>query len=167
MFGWLRKRKQTPRPEDTEAYKLGQRAADSMTADLDAFMRTRFDPSFDAFLGVLRDCFERTFDRPEAPPITLASIEYKSFLENVEELRTKMPPEISAALSGWRDLSDDMGIMRAGFQRLIDSRVESFMTNLTTAGLQMFTDMADRLKEADDRWRAANPEKADQFPRYE
>jgi hypothetical protein len=54
-------------------------------------MRTRFDPAFDAYLGVLRDCFERTFDRPEAPPIVLARIEYGSFLEDVDELRAKMP----------------------------------------------------------------------------
>ena len=134
-----------------------------MTADLDAFMRTRFDRTFDAYLGVLRDCFDRAFDGPEAPPITLARIEFKIFRENVDELRSKMVPEISATLSGWRDLSDEMG-MRVHFQRLIDHRIETFTTNLTTAGLQMFLGMADRLEEADDRWRAANPEKAAQFP---
>jgi hypothetical protein len=149
--------------QETEAYKLGQNAAQGLVTELDSFMRTRFDPVFDAYLEVLRDCFERTFDRPEAPPIVLARVEYSSFLENVDELRAKMPPDISAALGDWRDLSEEMS-MQEGFQRLIDSRVENFMSNLTAAGLQMFLDMADRLKVADDRWRAANLEKAARFP---
>jgi hypothetical protein len=40
----------------------------------------------------------------------------------------------------------------------------SYSQELTAAGLQMFLDMVDRLKVADDRWRAANPEKAARFP---
>jgi hypothetical protein len=161
MFGWLRKREKKIPVEQTEAYKLGRRAGDSMAADLDRFMRARFEPAFNGYLGVLRDRFETTFDSPDAPPIILARIEYKIFLENVDELRDKMSPEISAAMSGW--LNIDEGV-RADFQRLIEHTIETYRSDLKMAGLNLFLETVDRLKEADDRYRAANPEKSAQYP---
>jgi hypothetical protein len=157
MFGWFRKQK-----KQTEAYKLGKSAAESMVADLDRFMRLRFDPVYHEYLKVLRGRFEGAFNPPEAPPIIVARIEYKIFLENVDELRQKMPPDINMAMRKWRDLSDETGI-RAEFNQLVDNRVETFMSNLTADGLKMFLDLADGLKAADDRWRAEHPDKSAQF----
>jgi hypothetical protein len=148
MFDWVPKREKRIPREQTEALKLRQRVLDGIAADLDSLMRARFDPTFKAHLELLRRSFDRTFDHPEALPITLARIEYKIFLEKVDELRAKMQREISAALSVWRDQCDEMGI-REPFRRLTDHRLETFTSNLTTAGLQMFVDMADRLKEAE------------------
>ena len=154
------RKKQAP-----EAYKLGQRAADGMVADLDRFMRLRFDPVRANYLKVLRDGFDRSFDPPEAPPMIMARIEYNSFLENVDVLLQKMPPEITTAMREWRDLSDKMGLgARAQFNQIVNHRVETFMSNLRSSGLQMFLDLADGLKAADDRWRAAHPEMSAQFP---
>jgi hypothetical protein len=147
MFDWIRKREKSIPIEQTEAFKLRQRVLGGIAADLDSLMRTRLDQTFKTYLELLRRSFERTSDHPEAPHITLARIEYKIFLENVDELRSKMQPEISAALSVWRDQCDEMGI-REPFQRLIDRRFDSFVSNLTTAGLQMFVDIA-RLKETE------------------
>jgi hypothetical protein len=164
MFGSLQKREKSISVEHTAACKLRQRVLDGIAADLESVMRTRFDPTFKAYHELLRGCFDRTFDQLEAPPIALARIEYKIFLEKVDELRSKMQPEISAALSVWRDeWCDKMGIQKP-LQHLIDHRVETFSSNLTAAGLQMFVDIADRLKEADDRWRVANPVSAAEFP---
>jgi hypothetical protein len=156
MFGWLRKK-------EVDLFRLGQDAANGLAADLNSFMHSRFDPVFNSNLGVLRDCFERTFNQPEAPPIVLARIEYNSFLENVEELCAKMPPDIAAALAGWGDVYEQLGWVE-DFRRLINNRVENFMTDLAAAGHQMFIDMAGRLKVADDQWRAEHPQKAARFP---
>jgi hypothetical protein len=163
MFGWLRRRKGDIPVEQTDAFQVrAQRAVEGMTADLEAFMDARFDPSFNRYLGVLRDRFEAAFDCPDAPPIIIARIEYKIFLENIDDLRSKMLSEISA-MSEWRDILDEVG-MGVHFKKLVDHRVHNFMMNLKTAGLQIFLDSADRLREADDRWRAANPGKAAEFP---
>jgi hypothetical protein len=163
MFAWFRKREKKAPVEQTEAYKLGRGAAETMIADLDRFMCLRFGPVRDEYLKVLRNCFERSFNRPEAPPIIIARIEFKIFSENVDELRQKLPVDINAAMRDWRDWSDEMGI-RTVFDKLVNNRVEMFMSNLTTDGLQMFLDLADGLKAADDRWRAAHPKKSAQFP---
>jgi hypothetical protein len=156
MFNWLRKR-------EANLFRLGQDAANGSAADLDSLMHARFDPVFNSYLEMLRDSFERTFNQSEAPPIVLAGIEYNSFLENVEELCAKMPPDIAAALAGWRDVYERLGGVE-DLRRLINNRVENFMTDLTAAGHQMFIDMAVRLKVADDQWRAENPQKAARFP---
>jgi hypothetical protein len=148
MFDWVPKREKSIPLEQIEALKLRQRVLDGIAADLDSLMRARFDPTFKAYLELLRRSFDRSFDHPEAHPITLARIEYKIFLENVDDLRSQMQREISAALSVWRDQCDEMGI-REPFRRLTDHRLETFTSNLTTAGLQMFVDMADRLKDAE------------------
>ena len=51
MFDWLRKGKRE-RPEESEAYKLGQQAFQSMAADLEVFVESRFNPTFHATLNV-------------------------------------------------------------------------------------------------------------------
>jgi hypothetical protein len=163
MFGWFRKRDKKAPVEQTEAYRLGRRAAETMIADLDRFMGRHFDPVRDECLKVLRNCFERSFNPPQAPPIIIARIEFKIFSENIDELRQKVPVHINEAMHDWRDWSDEMGL-RAEFNQLVNDRVETFISNLTSDSLQMFLDLADDLKAADDRWRAAHPEKSAQFP---
>ena len=59
------RREPGPRPEDSEAYKMGQQAANSMTADLDAWMTSRFKPVFENYLGVLRGCIQKCFGRDD------------------------------------------------------------------------------------------------------
>ena len=163
MFGWLRNREKKVPAEQTEAFKLGRKAAASAAADLDRFMRRRFEPVHSGYLKVLRDRIERSFNPPEAPPIIMARIEYKCFLESVDELRQKMPPEILAALREWANVADQIG-NREQFNELINNRVENYMSKLKTDGVQMLLDLVVSLKAADDRWRAANPEKSAQFP---
>jgi hypothetical protein len=117
MFDWLWKRGTKVPAQETKTYKLGQNAAQGLVADLDSFMRTRFDSVFDGYLGVLRDCFERPSTVPRHRP------SYSLESNTTASWRTltsfaKMPPDITAALSGWRDLSDELG-KREDFQRLI------------------------------------------------
>jgi hypothetical protein len=160
MFGWFKKQS---RPEDTEAYKQGKRMVESMTADLQQFMSTRFDPVFDGYVGALTERFETVYDNDEAPPIILARIEFDIFNDHVRELREKMGAEVNAAMREWLETADLIG-GRSDFQKLIDTTIGSFQDRLTMTGLQAFIDRADDLKVADDKWRKANPERAAQFP---
>ena len=117
MFGWFRKRDKKGPVDQSEAYRLGRRAAETMIADLDRFMGRHFDPVRDEGLKVLRNCFERSFNPQQAPPIIIARIEFKIFSENMEELRQKVPVHINEAMHDWRDWSDEMGL-RAEFNQL-------------------------------------------------
>ena len=162
MFKWLKRKKAIP-PEQTEAYQLGRRAAESMAGDLDAYMRRRFDPVFEDYLNVLRGTVQRCFRSDEAPPLTLAGIEYQIFLENVEEMKPKMKVEISDALAEWSRTFDEIG-MQSEVEVLIESRIDQFCTDLSLAGLKLLTDYAEGLKDADIQWRKANPVAAADFP---
>ena len=101
--------------------------------------------------------------RCDAVAIIVARIEYKVFLENIDELRGKMMGEITATLSGWLDLADQMQ-MRDKFTELTQANVDKFCRKLSETGLQRLLDMAHALKLADDQWRAANPELSAKFP---
>jgi hypothetical protein len=160
MFGWF---KGKPKAEDTEAYKMGQRFVQAVNADLDRFMTARFDSAFTGYLNVLNDCFDRVYDRPEAPPITLARIEFSSFNENVADMRGQMASEVNAAMAEWIETASSMGLGE-DIQYLIDATIGKFHERLLLTGLQAFIDRADDLKAADIKWRQANPELAAQFP---
>jgi hypothetical protein len=162
MFNWFRREKPVP-IEQTDAYRFGQRTGDSMAADLDAFVTRRFDPVSKNYLDVLRGCLETVFDDDKAPPLVLARIEYKIFLENVEEMRPKMLAEINSAMSEWIDVAEQTGI-RPVLQQLIDHRIGNFTEQLTVEGLDLLLAYVERLKLADEQWRARNPQRAAEFP---
>jgi hypothetical protein len=160
MFGWFKKQ---PRPEDTEAFKIGQRSVDSMNADLQRFMSARFNPAFDGYIGVLNDQFDTVHGDDDAPPITLARIHFQIFNDNVQKLRGQMNDEVNAAMSEWLEYAEQLGV-KDDFQQLINASIGSFQERLTLTGLQAFLDRADDLKAADSSWRQANPERAAEFP---
>jgi hypothetical protein len=158
MFGWFKKQ---PRTENTEAYKLGQQAGESMAADLEHFMSSRYEPAFKAFMRVLSDRFDTVYGSDDLPPITLARIEFKIFNDQVQEMREDMAGEITFAMRGWLEVDNVIG---AQFRLLIDKTIRDFQDRLTMSGIQAFLDRADDLKAADIKWRRANPERAAQFP---
>lgn len=132
-----------------------------MAADLQQFMASRFDPAFKAYMRVLNDCFDAVYHSDDAPPITLARIEFKIFNDQVGGLREDMAGEINVAMRGWLELDEAMG---GQFRRSIDKTIKDFQDRLTMTGLQAFLDRADDLKAADIKWRRANPAPAAQFP---
>jgi hypothetical protein len=160
MFGWFKK---TPKVEDTEAYNMGQRFIESVNADLEHFMTWRFKSAFDGYLKILNDRFDSAYDSPEAPPITLARIDFNSFRENVQKMRPKMTVEVESGISQWLEAASKMGL-RDDIQKLIDGTVGNFQERLTLTGMKAFIGRADDLKIADIKWRQANPELAAQFP---
>lgn len=132
-----------------------------MAADLQHFMSSRFDPAFKAYIRLLNECFEAAYGNDDAPPITIARIEFKIFNDQVGGLREDMAREINVAMRGWLEIDDAMG---GQFRRLIDKTISNLQDRLTITGLQAFLDRADDLKAADIKWRRTNPERASQFP---
>jgi hypothetical protein len=165
LLRWVRSffPKKGARPELTEPHKLGKNTAQSMVDDLHRFMDARFKPAFDGYLGVLRSCFEKCIDPKDAPPIVMARIEYKSFLENVDEMKPKMLGDIEAGMRGWLEAFDETS-MRVETVRLFNKYVDDFAHNLTLKGVEVFIEMADQLKLADDKWRATHPQISARFP---
>jgi hypothetical protein len=162
VFGWFRKKAVT-REQDTEAFKLGRRMAAEAVSAFEKVMESRFGHLHDDFLDVLRGAFQTDIQRTDAPPMTSARINYKIFLKNVEGLKPQMNAEIAAYMSGWLETADEAGI-RPQLEQFFQQEVGNFCGGLTIDGLKLFTDYAIPLKDADDAWRKANPELAENFP---
>jgi hypothetical protein len=137
---------------------MGRQAGDAFAADLQSMMDVRFKPVMEACLGVIQGQLNKCLTPTDGPPLVVARIEYKIFLDHVEEMRGKMLNEIPATLSQWLDVADQMQL-RDTFMQLIHFNVDKFCRELTETGLQRFLDMAQALKLADDQWRVANPER--------
>lgn len=161
MFGWFRKNeKQVPVENIVGPYELGRRTAESANADIEAYMQARFYPG----IRDLADAVFGDFESPDVPPFVLARIDLKNFLERLDgDLRPRVLPQLRSATAGWVNIAKQAGV-GAEFERLIEHHYDQLKSSLVLAAFQRFLDMADILKEADDQWRAANPEKAAQIP---
>jgi hypothetical protein len=150
---------------DTRAYQPGADVGRQMAEAVQAVTEARFKSVQDGYLNVLRDRFRLALNQADAPPITLARIEYNVFIENVGELKTKMPPEFQATLAEWVKVVDELGI-RAEFDRILGDRIDEFTANLLMLGLNvMRNEYGTALSSADDAWRAKNPELSAQYPK--
>jgi hypothetical protein len=163
MFGLFKKKQKI---EDTDAYKMGQKAAASFADDLDDFMAARFEPVFKNLMAVLDDRLETVYDDPNGPPIALAKMEYQIFLDNVKDKRPDMQRELDGAMAKWLSVAAQMDL-REDFEKLITARLNGFYERLNLSAIQALIDKADVLKPADIQWREQNPELATQFPEPE
>jgi hypothetical protein len=149
-------------PELTSAYEMGSLSVESFAADLDKLIK-RFSPVAEGYLEIVQGRYNDCLSPTDAPPIIAASIEYKIFLKNVAELRSKMMGEITSVLTAWLDVAHQLE-MRDEFIQLIRVKVDNFCRDLSETGWQRLLDMAHALKRADDQWRAAHPELSAKFP---
>jgi hypothetical protein len=157
MFGWFRK-KDTP----ADAYEYGRRVAATMHEELTAYTREHLYPAADK----VPDAVFGNSESPDAPPLVIARIDLKVFIENLEEkLRPAVVPQLRNAISGWIDVMTEAG-MSEEVERLIEHHYSEFKASLVMIAFQRLLDMTDDLKPADDRWRADHPEKAAQIPFY-
>jgi hypothetical protein len=160
MFGWFKKK---PPVEQTEPYQMGRQFSSEMIGVFEQLMKERFGPVYDNYLNVLRGNFQTAMQRTDAPPLTVARIDYKIFLDEVKSLQDKMLEEIGQVMHKWVEVSDQMGV-RAETEKMFQQNVENYGSELSMAGLKLFTDYAVPIKDADLAWRNANPEKAREFP---
>jgi hypothetical protein len=131
MFDWFSRRKR--QPANQQAYERGRRAGQQFSDDLDQLLETRFKPVFDGYLSVMQKQLNRCLAPVDGPPLTVARIEHKIFLENVDELANRMRGEITAALSAWLDVADQLE-SRDMFLKLIQAKVDDFCQRLGHAG---------------------------------
>ena len=160
MFGWFRKNeKQVPVENIVSAYELGRRTAESANADIEAYMQ-RFYPG----IRDIGDAVFGDFESYDVPPFVLARIDLKNFLERLDgDLRPSVLPQLCSAMPGWVNVAKEAGV-GAEIERLIEHHYDQLKSSLVLAAFQRLLDMTDILKEADDQWRANNPEKAAQIP---
>jgi len=153
MFGWFQKK------DKRDAYELGRRAAESMNADMAAFM-ARCDP----FIESIGAAVFGDHENPDISPVILARIDLRNFVEHLDDyLGQGVVPEFRAATAEWADVAKQAGVT-AEFERLIQHHLDQFKSKLVRAAFQNLLNRVDALKEADDKWRAANPGKAAQMP---
>jgi hypothetical protein len=144
-----------------EAYELGHRTFDSTNADIEAYMQEHFYPHIQGLV----DRVYGDFKSPDLPPLVLARIDLKNFVERGGDklLRPHVLSQLRSAVAGWHDVAKQAGV-EAEFERLIEHQYAQFKSRLVQAAFDRLLDMTDTLKKADDQWRAANPEKAAQVP---
>jgi hypothetical protein len=151
---------QVPAEKHAEAYELGRRMADSTNADVEAYMQEHF---YSDIQGLV-DRVYGDFKSPDLPPLVLARIDLKNFVERgADKLRPHVLAQLRSAMAGWHDVAKQAG-MEAQFERLIEHHYEQFKSRSVLAAFNRLLDMTDTLKKADDQWRADNPEKAAQIP---
>jgi inhibitor of KinA sporulation pathway (predicted exonuclease) len=135
-------------------------AAESAIADIEAYMQARFYPHIQK---IADDAFG-DFESPDLPPLVLARIDLKNFVEDVDEyVRPTVFPQLRSAVAGWINTMNQADV-GAEFERLIEHHYEHFKSSLVLTAFGRLLDMTDTLKKADDKWRVANPEKAAQIP---
>jgi inhibitor of KinA sporulation pathway (predicted exonuclease) len=115
MFGWLKKNeKQVPVENIASAHELGRSAAESAIADIEAYMQARFYPHIQK---IADDAFG-DFESPDLPPLVLARIDLKNFVEDVDEyVRPTVFPQLRSAVAGWINTMNQAGV-GAEFERL-------------------------------------------------
>jgi len=160
MFGWFQRKQD---PKQTRAYQLGRDIGERFANDLEKFMEIRFKPWAEGYLDVLQGQLNKCLNPSNAPPIIVAKIEYKIFLERVGERRDEMIADVTGVLSEHLAIADQVQ-MRDKFDELIRVTVGNFCRKLTEDGLQRLFDMGSALKIADDEWRPAHPELSAKFP---
>lgn len=146
-----------------EAFKLGQQVAQSMVADLDQFMASRFGHIKGAYLEILAKGLREALSQTDHSPILVARADLSVFTENATETRGKMLSEIMEHMCNWQQVSDQLEDADQ-VVRLVNDRLDDFELDLKTSGLDLLVKHADALKIADDSWRRANPELAKQEP---
>ena len=151
--------------EGNRAYGLGADMGQQMAEAVEVATDARFKSVQEGYLSVLRDRFRLSLNQQDEPPITVARAEYQVFMENVDDLKTKMPAELRASLADWVKAVDEVGI-RSEFDRILTGRIDEFTTNLGLIGLDVLTnEFGARLISADEEWRARNPELSAQYPK--
>lgn len=156
MFGWFRKSEKRVSDEKlAEAYELGRRAAASANADMAAFMSR-----FDSAVETVADAAFRNLKDPRLPPLVLARIDLKNFIDHIDEdLGPRVLPQLRSATVKWANAMAQIGATPE-FERLLQHHCDTLKTKLALAAFQRLLDMTESLKEADNQWRAANPERA-------
>jgi hypothetical protein len=173
MFNWLVKKatKAVHEAQDEieqekklkEARELGRKAAESFDADVDVYAGHRFEEIQTKYMKVFRDRLDLAAVDGKAPPLILARIEHKIFLDNLHELKPKLVEEILTACADWMKVLAQMGA-EGQMKQVIEKKVDDFAATVLHVSLGELIDRVDHLKPLDEAWRAANPEKSAQFP---
>lgn len=108
MFGWFKKKPDQKPAAREPAYEMGREAAQAMIDDFERFMAARFGNIHENCQHVFRSCLQKSLSRQDAPPMLVARIEFKFFLEEVDELKPKMLAEIDVAMAKWLDVMNDI-----------------------------------------------------------
>ncbi|WP_254021426.1 hypothetical protein [Mesorhizobium escarrei] len=145
-----------------DAFKRGQEAAQSMVADLDGFMASRFGHIKGAYLEILAKGIREDLSQTDHSPILAARAQIAVFNENVTDLQAKMLSEIREYMREWEEFDQLVGVDQVA--SVVKARLGDLEPDLRTSGLDLLIKHADALKIADDSWRRANPRLAEQEP---
>jgi hypothetical protein len=173
MFNWLVKKATKAvheAQEDIEqekklkdAVEWGRKTAQSFGADVDAYTGRRFEEIQTNYMKVFKDRLDLAEVDDVAPPLILARIEHKIFLDNVQKLKPQLIEEILTACADWMKVWAQMG-NEGEMKQVIEKKVDDFAATMLDVSLRELLDRVDHLKPIDEAWRAANPEKSAQFP---
>jgi uncharacterized membrane protein YhaH (DUF805 family) len=150
-------------PKQTDAYQMGQKFSGEMWSAFTGYFDSRFLPVRENYLNVLRQLVRQSFNSQDGPPLTIARVEYRVFLNRIKELEDQIFGESCDAMHEWLDVADGMGV-RAETESGFRTHIKEFCNDLTIAGMSVLTDYAIPLRDADRDWRAANPKRAKEFP---
>jgi hypothetical protein len=154
---------QKKNPELEKAYEMGRKMSEDMCRALDSFISQRFLGLKERYIGVFQDGLNSAKSSTIYSPIITGRVDFQLFCENIEKLKSTMTNEINEYMVEWSELSVVME-MESHMNELIERTVKNITEDIFFAGVSVFLDNADELKDADDAWRQANPELAAEQP---
>ena len=159
---WRKKKKKLTEGEQ-KALDMGRQFFDDIDRAFEEFLEYRFTPVQKNYLDILRGRFQEALHGENAPPLTLARIEYKIFLEQLDDMRPKMAEEIYTHMENCVKVADEVGV-RSEVDYYFEQRIEQFATDLSMEGLNLLDEYSVPITDAEKKWRQENPERAAEFP---
>ncbi len=142
---------------------MGRKMSEDMCGDLDSFISQRFLGLKERYIAVFQDGLNSAKSSAVYSPIIAGKLDFQLFCENIEKLKSTMTKEINDYMVEWSEHFAAME-MESHMNELIEYNVKNITEDIYFAGVSVFLDNADELKDADDAWRQANPELAAEQP---
>ena len=153
-----------------EAYQDGQSAGAAMAAAVQKYLDHRLPEVSERVLAVLRGQLKNIHNEPGYRPADVARVEFKIFLENIEDFDKRLLADTEAACAGWFEVAatlDLVPLMRElALQRILDAKVALAMQGADIAG-QVIIDEEGKLEPPFDLShlpRPSTPEERAVFP---
>ena len=138
MFGFLKRRaeRRDAQQRRADAYALGQSAAASMAAAVDAYLDPRLTQLRANLLDVFRQRLETICDEPDYTPQQVVQAEFRIFQEQLESFTERMQQEVAEHVADWHRTAEQTGILES-FRDYVAHKANAAKLEMLTEAVSM------------------------------
>ena len=131
-----RRAKRRATTSGADAYALGQSAAASMAAAVDAYLDPRLTKLRANLLDVFRQRLETICDEPDYTPQQVVQAELRIFQEQLESFTERMQQEVAEHVADWHRTAELTGVMES-FRDYVAHKANTVKLELLTEAVSM------------------------------